>query len=75
MEVNDDSIGPQLEDYEYQAAISIADRIRRAETTEEILMLTQAYSSFNQTVLQRITTMAYLNQALGDDDGEYYEYD
>lgn len=73
MEVNDDSIGPQLEDYEYQAAISIADRIRRAETTEEILMLTQAYSSFNQTVLQRITTMAYLDQALGYDEEEYYE--
>lgn len=68
MMVNDDSIGPQLEDYEYQASISIVDRIRYAKTTEEILMLTQAYSSFNQTVLQRIATMAYLNQALGEEE-------
>ena len=65
MEVNDDSIGPQLEDYEYQAAISIADRIRYAKTTEEILMLTEAYSSFTQTVMQRIATFAYLDNALG----------
>ncbi len=68
MEVNDDSIGPQLEDYEYQAAISIADRIRYAKTTEEILMLTEAYSSFTQTVMQRIATFAYLDNALGRND-------
>lgn len=73
MEVNNDSIGPQLEDYEYQAAISIADRIRYAKTTEEILMLTEAYAGFNQTVLQRIATSAYLDQALGYGEGEYYE--
>ena len=70
MMVNDDSIGPQLEDYEYQAAISIVDRIRYAKTTEEALMLTEAYARFNQTVLQRITTMAYLNQALGGEGEE-----
>jgi hypothetical protein len=73
MEVNDDSIGPQLEDYEYQAAISIADRIQHSKTTEEILMLTEAYAAFNQTVLQRIATSAYLDQALGYDEGDYYE--
>lgn len=68
MEVNDNSIGPQLEDYEYRASISIADRIRYAKTTEEILMLTEAYSSFTQTVMQRIATFAYLDNALGRND-------
>ena len=70
MMVNDDSIGPQLEDYEYQAAISIVDRIRSANTADEVIVFTQAYSSFNQTVFQRIATMAYLNQALGGEGEE-----
>ena len=70
MMVNDDSIGPQLEDYEYQAAISIVDRIRYANTADEVIVFTQAYSSFNQTVLQRIATMAHLNQVLGGEGKE-----